>query len=324
MVFPDSRLKRALRKHLPWLRTEQRLTAAYISQRLFRRHFVVTRRQVARYVTTRKNVLFGPGFPHAGSDYAIIKTLVRLGIRATLVREARDPEAVFAWSDSTLVPSDDLAALVSVYGRVINANCVDIGKDRVEHVHQSVLGYGLAVDPRAVGTHLRKSIENSTHDARIFDTATEPERGYVYQRPIRNRFAARLFEEIRLPYVGGCLSVCMLKLKVDERRFAGMPAFSELPAFESDQLYAVANAVPLALMLSPDETAQIDRFAAEMGLDCGELDVIRDVEDGRVYVIDVNKTAAGPTIALGSRDMRRYLDAYAGAVEALLARFSVS
>ncbi len=324
MMFPESRLKRTLRRHLPWLRTEHRLTAAYISQSLYRRHYVVTRRQVARYVTARRTVLFSPGFPLASRDFAVTKALIKLGVRATRVHESRAPEAVFAWRDSTVVRSDEVASLVSVYGRVINALCLDIGKERVEQVHQSVFGYGLAVDPRLGGPYLRKSIENAKHDARIFDAAAEPDLGYVYQRPLQNRYAEGLFEEIRLPYVGACLPVCIVKLKVDERRFLGMPGLDEIRTVESDELYAVANAVPLELMFSREEIAQFDRFAREMGLDCGEFDIIRDGDNGRLYLIDVNKTAAGPTILLGPRDMSRYLDTYAEAVDALLNRFSVN
>jgi hypothetical protein len=31
-----------------------------------------------------------------------------------------------------------------------------------------------------------------------------------------------------------------------------------------------------------------------MGLDYGELDVLRDADDGRLYVVDVNTTPFGP------------------------------
>jgi hypothetical protein len=38
-----------------------------------------------------------------------------------------------------------------------------------------------------------------------------------------------------------------------------------------------------------------------MGLDWGGLDILRD-RDGRLYIVDVNKTDVGPVIALSWRD----------------------
>ena len=35
-------------------------------------------------------------------------------------------------------------------------------------------------------------------------------------------------------------------------------------------------------------------FCRRMGLDYGELDMLRDREDGRLYIVDVNNTPFGP------------------------------
>ena len=39
--------------------------------------------------------------------------------------------------------------------------------------------------------------------------------------------------------------------------------------------------------------AKILAVCREMGLDYGELDVLRDREDGRLYILDVNDTPSG-------------------------------
>ena len=39
-----------------------------------------------------------------------------------------------------------------------------------------------------------------------------------------------------------------------------------------------------------------------MHLDWGGMDVLRDKGDGRIYVVDVNKTDMGPPIALSIAD----------------------
>ncbi|MGZ3299147.1 MAG: hypothetical protein ACXU8O_09035, partial [Asticcacaulis sp.] len=53
---------------------------------------------------------------------------------------------------------------------------------------------------------------------------------------------------------------------------------------------------------SSAELAKIAEFTARMGLDWGGLDILRDRGDGRIYIVDVNKTDLGPVIALSWRD----------------------
>jgi hypothetical protein len=60
-----------------------------------------------------------------------------------------------------------------------------------------------------------------------------------------------------------------------------------------------------------------------MALDFGGLDVLRDREDGRIYIVDVNKTDMGPPSALTAKDkltaMRGLAQAFAALVDARLA-----
>ena len=58
-------------------------------------------------------------------------------------------------------------------------------------------------------------------------------------------------------------------------------------------------------MFSPAELAQIERFCAEMQLDWGGLDVLREHATGRLYVVDVNKTDTGPAVVLTWKDRAR-------------------
>jgi len=47
-----------------------------------------------------------------------------------------------------------------------------------------------------------------------------------------------------------------------------------------------------------DEIAVIERFAASIGLDWGGVDVLRDRQSGRIFIVDANKTDMGPPVAL--------------------------
>ena len=43
-----------------------------------------------------------------------------------------------------------------------------------------------------------------------------------------------------------------------------------------------------------DEQAQVIEFAKKMNLDYGEFDVLRDLDDKKIYIVDVNNTPFGP------------------------------
>ena len=74
-----------------------------------------------------------------------------------------------------------------------------------------------------------------------------------------------------------------------------------------------------ANIFSPEEIASIGRFAVAMRLDWGGLDILRDRADGRIYVVDVNKTDAGPITSLSLRDKLRSTAVLANALLAMVA-----
>ena len=78
-------------------------------------------------------------------------------------------------------------------------------------------------------------------------------------------------------------------------------------------LAARAHALDLVVIVHPTrhemlgraEIAQIERFCQAMQLDWGGLDVLRERETGRLYVVDVNKTDTGPAVVLSWKDRAR-------------------
>ena len=87
-------------------------------------------------------------------------------------------------------------------------------------------------------------------------------------------------EDLRLVKVGDRFAVGYRKYRAIPNRFV--------------------NANTRVVMMAPtdafDEEQLIKLLAAadDIGLDVGEIDVLRDAEDGRVCMIDVNKTPWGP------------------------------
>jgi len=188
-----------------------------------------------------------------------------------------------------------------------NVGCHDIRKSVVSRVFEEVFGYSLTIDPRTHrGEAVEKSELNGKHDGRIVACpVAEPRPSHVYQRLIDNTFDGRDFVDIRTPVVGGKAPFVYLKRRARDLRF-------------SNENHRV-DLAPVDALLSNEEQAQIAAFTAAMGLDFGGLDILRDRADGRIYIVDANKTDMGPPSALASNDklkaMRGLADAFAALVD---------
>jgi len=188
-----------------------------------------------------------------------------------------------------------------------NVGCHDIRKSVVSRVFEEVFGYSLVVNPAThQGAAVEKSELNGKHDGRIVQCPlAEPRSDRVYQRLVDNTFDGREFIDIRTPVVGGKAPFVYLKRRTRDLRF-------------SNENHRV-DIAPADVLLSGDEQGKIADFADAMGLDFGGLDVLRNREDGRIYIVDANKTDMGPPSALSAPDkvkaMRGIADAFAGLVD---------
>ncbi|MEL7486259.1 MAG: hypothetical protein AAGJ87_03465 [Pseudomonadota bacterium] len=191
-----------------------------------------------------------------------------------------------------------------------NIGCYDIRKSVVARVFEEVFGYGLAIDPTAhYGPAVEKSESNGKHDGRIVQCPLpQARRDRVYQRLVDNTFDGAEFIDIRTPIVGGSIPFVYLKRRMKDARF-------------SNDNHRV-DIVETDAMLSKDEQAKIAEYASAMSLDFGGLDVLRNREDGRIYIVDVNKTDMGPPSALSGagklQAMRGLARAFAEMVDARL------
>ncbi len=193
----------------------------------------------------------------------------------------------------------------------LNVGCYDIRKSVVARIFEETFGYGLSVDPSACeGPAVEKSELNGRHDGRVIHCPIgEPRRNHVYQRLIDNTFDGREFIDIRTPVVGGKIPFVYLKRRTRELRFSNENHRVDLVEADS--------------MLSPDERRKVAEFTRAIGLDFGGLDILRDRADGRIYIVDANKTDMGPPTALSGQAklqaMRGLAAAFAGLVDAKVA-----
>lgn len=204
------------------------------------------------------------------------------------VRFARSPgeaDAAFYFEDATFGEPPACEHPVR-----LNFDCPDVSKTRVATVFEEVFGYPLAIDPTThVGPAVEKGEANGAHDGRIVQCPTVALPGRVYQRVIDNRDGDQVVD-LRTPCVGGAPVLTFIKRRPVADRFANYNTVVALTTPDS--------------LFDAEELATIGRFCAAMKLDWGGLDVLRDRADGRLYIVDVNKTDMPPLRLPWSQKMR--------------------
>ncbi len=265
---------------LHWIRTYlyhpmQKNTQTKIS---FIEHFIKTTKNNLN--RNRKQVLFYPE-PPSGS-FAIYKILLLLGYRIT-----NNPKQQFdlgiKWKNTTQSPVDEVLYELSANHYILNINCNDISKSNVDQIFQSVFGYGVAIDPLSyIGECVVKSELNAQHDGKVVScpiTAVEP--GVVYNKIVDNQVENDMVLDLRFPIFKNVIPHVYLKYRPLGRRFANINMKVDLVQCVDD-------------VFSANEVSLLMKFCEKIGLDYGELDVLRDKKDGRIYVVDVNNTPYGP------------------------------
>ena len=261
---------------------------------------------IAEFARTmnRENILEIGAVPRLPKPYYLLWGVLR---RAGL-RPGPNPALSIMFTDKTF-PHEHPEAPGS--GFVLNGNCTDISKSRVARVFEDVFGYPLAVDPTTHrGPVVEKGEGNGIHDGRIVSTPRAALPGRVYQRAVDNRVEdGALVEDLRCPTVFGQIGVVCAKRRPTRERFANLNTSCELREPED--------------VFSSTELDRIARFCARMQLDWGGLDILRDRNDGRIYIVDVNKTDM-PVLVLSTAEKLEVSDRLARLLRAgVEARLSV-
>ncbi|MBL7942648.1 MAG: hypothetical protein JNM00_07770 [Flavobacteriales bacterium] len=173
---------------------------------------------------------------------------------------------------------------------VINRNCNDISKTRVDEVHQQIFGYNTRVDAHThQGNAVLKSNSNAMHDGHIVHCPMkdQPE-DTICQIVIDNAADAEYVVDYRVPVIGKDIPLVYLKFKHFHQRFTNHVARTEMTKPTE--------------VFTEMELEKIRSFAHAMSADFCEFDVLRHKGDGRIYIIDVNKTPYGPPKGLVQAD----------------------
>jgi len=202
---------------------------------------------------------------------------------AKLISDTSIADIVFQFDDST--EANHAPPKTKPGAKLVNFGCTDISKSNVAAAFERAAGYSLAVDPRTFpGTMVEKSEKNACHDGRILEGPIEPQPDKTYQVLVDNEIEGGLIEDLRCSICGGKPAVVFRKRRAIARRFLNENA--EVLLDTPQNCY------------SEDELRVISRFAEEIGLEWGGVDVLRDNASGKIYIVDANKTDMGPPVAL--------------------------
>jgi hypothetical protein len=224
---------------------------------------------------------------------------------ARIVNDPSRADVVFHFDDATTSPSP-LPLKTRPGVRLVNFACLDVSKSRVAEAFEEAFGYPLRIDPAVhQGPAVEKSELNGVHDGRMVHCPAAALGGRVYQRLVDNRIDPDTVADLRTPTVGGLPACVFIKERPIGVRFSNDNTRCSLKAAQD--------------VFSPDELAAIARFTRLIGLDWGGLDVLRDASDGRLYIVDANKTDMGPPTSLAFSEKLRATRLLASALSAYLA-----
>jgi len=290
-MTPDSRPIAALRRWKLRFYNERRrfrLRATALGMPAFSNALLGFRSVIA----PQRTLLTYPGVPELG--HILGKLCALLGYVCT-----NDPKSGFdfAWYfEDTTCSAGSLPVDVDP-ARTFNARCLNIGKGYIAQVFEEVFGYSLAIDPTTyVGLAAVKSNQNALHDGRTIQcpiAPTDVRADCVYQQLVDNETGPGTVTDLRVVIHRARLPLVYRKFRPTETRYSNTNARVEL--CQPEDIFSV------------DERAQLLRFGERIGMDFGELDVLRDRNSGKIYVVDANNTPTGPPNGLSEQDSARAL-----------------
>lgn len=221
-----------------------------------------------KLVTNRKIILFYPDFPYKKA--ALYQICNLSGYEVTDNPERKFDLAVKWERYATFFENDRVLSELSQQNKnIINFHCRDVSKNYTNQVFERVFGYSLGVNPLTyTGKCVAKSNLNAQHDGKIIDCPiSQVKSGVTYQKLIDNEVEKNAVLDYRVPIFKNEIPLVYIYLKKNQnstQRFFGYPS-----------LISVELADP-EIVFSQDEIKKILDFCQKIGLDYGELDILRD------------------------------------------------
>lgn len=202
-----------------------------------------------------------------------------------LCEDTNEADFVFVFDDKT--QSDIDLSHISDDKILINDRIESVSKKRVGEVFESVFGYPISIDPVTYkGRGIRKSDENGTHDGKVLEFPIRQDQvmpQFAYQRLVDTTNKPGVCEDLRIAVVFGTIAVVYHKFKEVGRRFG--TEYLDVKLRNAEEVF------------SQRELDLLVEYCERIGLDFGAIDVMRDKNSTRIYVVDVNKTCM-PVLSL--------------------------
>ena len=232
--------------------------------------------------TYQKKLAFYPESPGPWFNIWQVSRLANL----RTITDIQDADYIFAFEDSTLTKFDK-KTFSPVNARIINQDINNISKEHVADVFETTFRYSLRIDQLThIGPAIRKSDSNGTHDGIVMQCPidkSEQREDQSYQHLVDSTFNGTTSEDLRVAYVLGELALVYHKHKPLDDRFG--THYLSVDIYDANEVF------------SKDEVKLIKAFCKNMHLDFGAIDIMRDKNNGRIYIVDVNKTCM-PVLSL--------------------------
>jgi hypothetical protein len=225
--------------------------------------------------------------------------LSKLGIEWTNDWRDEDITHAFHWDYKNSNELSEEMRIVEARGvHIINGRCNNVKKDHLDYEFERVFGYSIMVDPTTHrGTCIKKSTQQAVHngkfvqcpikpheyDSRVIKSVSGETHRRLYQKLIDTRFEMDKLREVRVPIIGSTIPTLFIK---------ELGVKSTFHPYE-ENYYKVYTARNFDEWLSMSEVDKLFELSRNLGLEFGELDVLRDNSTGLIYVVDVNNIPMG-------------------------------
>ena len=178
--------------------------------------------------------------------------------------------------------------------RFLNYFLVNTSKDFVAKSMEEHFGYTFKINPRTFnGYCIAKHNGNGTKSCFFLKcpiNADEVFHDHCYQKIINysNKSDSSTLYELRVPIFKNIIPFTFFKTRNKGLRFTSKNRSMEI--------------VPAMAHLSEQECQDIIMYCRRIGLEYGEIDILRSDDDGRIYIIDVNNTPWWPPNKLSDVD----------------------
>jgi hypothetical protein len=228
-------------------------------------------------------------------------------MQITVLKNIRDnPDIIIVWDPYNKIKKNKKKrALLDQYGKgkkKVNFKLKGTGKKTITELFDQMFSQKLSINPLThSGVCVAKHNDNGTKSCIYMTCPMNAENlfeNHVYQKIIDFKHPEDdgILCELRVPIFNGIIPFVFFKERARGLRFTA-----------KNRKVEIANVND---HLTLDEVEEIRNYCKKLGLEYGDLDILRDSKDGKIYIIDVNDTPWWPPNKLFNRERNMALNLF--------------